>query len=279
MFAGSIRLFCFFLLVFPVYGVASDVTYASLDTALEKAVLVPYENNTQPRMVVSYDVKENAIVFPFRDMVAAAAFKRGDVLWLLFNRNTEMVFEPMLLVENEALVSIEHIQHYRYGVLRIRPREWESVSFVRKGYSWFLTFAPHDRSTYVQGVSFLADKEKGEYVRVDLSVSNHNEITFVDPDVGDEFLVVPSLFSDGGVKQGLRYIDFEVVPSIQGVFVQKFSDAVTLAFDTKGVNILGPSSRLLDASAMSAEDSSDDVSPEVEEDMPDSGTKTKGVSL
>ncbi len=175
------------------------------------------------------------IIFGFDEPTAAAAFRRGGRLWLVFDKATRVDTDLLAEQAGRFAPRIEQIGHRDATVLRIETKPGYNPSIASDGNSWTVDLAPQilkpDTSLVV---SFPPSRDAA------LSITTATAgaiLTLHDPEVGDVFYVVPVIESAHGIKEAHEFIDFRLLPSAQGVVVSPYSDRVDVRGRADGVSV------------------------------------------
>ncbi len=195
------------------------------------------------------------VTFPFSDDTPAAVFRRGDVVWMMFDTMTginQPAFSKDLadLAKNFTVVPDGDAQVVR---LDLSPKKLATLG--SEGKSWVLSIgdmllAP--TAPLVLGRRF--DKQGFGEVTADLGRPGRVH-EFKDPIVGDNLRVVTAYPPARGIERDLSYVDFEALHSVQGLVVRPEDDALTVGLDGNDAIIGAPGGLTLstaDASQLAA---------------------------
>lgn len=173
--------------------------------------------------------------FAWPEPVAAAAFERSGHLWLVFDRPGEVPLDR--LSGDDGILQAQQIQDSRAMVLRLKVRNDRFPTLRRKGAVWLLSLS--DRSggaqTAIPAVSQPHAKGGG---RIFLPATDSGKrLSVYDPEVGDELLVVPLLGDSVGVPVAQKFIQFELLASLQGIALRPISDDLRVKPLRNGIEI------------------------------------------
>jgi len=186
--------------------------------------------------------------FPFEEKTAAAIFRRGGNLWVVFDRLTRINTAQILADAGDFLRDIEQVPHERATILRLETIPGYNALSVRDDNRWEIVLAPQLlKPEDAMGVTTNAGSVPSVTVGPTLPGT---PLQMVDPEVGDAMRVVPVYASGAGVDQRFLFPDFRLLTSIQGVVVIPLSDRLDVRASEDRVIISASGGlRLTDASA------------------------------
>lgn len=178
------------------------------------------------------------LVYPWDVMVAAAAFKRGDSIWVVFERRVAVRHDDLLGASGERIESALMVTAGEATVIRYAARAGVRIAMERDGTTWRLDVkdtAVVPRSSLKlesktreggQAAPFVAVEEPGAVVQL------------TDPATGERFQVVPVIQSSLGLSQQALQTAGTFLNSAQGLAVvpanpfarlDRFRDGVMLS--------------------------------------------------
>lgn len=178
-----------------------------------------------------------------------AAFERGGALWLVFDRPAAAATDPVARlgahIEEVALLPHEDAAIYR---LVLRPG-WRP-SITRNGSAWRVKlWKARPRAPVVPPIQ-IADSG----VRVVVSGVRH-VVPVNDPEIGDELLVVPLANANLALPVLRRFVQFRILPSLQGLVLLRQADAVQIEALADGVLVSAENGLVVGAKPKVDEDS------------------------
>lgn len=186
--------------------------------------------------------------FPFEENTAAAIFRRGGNLWVVFDRLTRINTGQILADAGDFLRGIEQVPHERATILRLETIPGYNALSVRDDNRWEIVLAPQLlKPEDAMGVTTSA----GNVPSVTVGPTRPGSpLQMVDPEIGDEIRIVPVYASGAGVDQRFLFPDFRLLTSIQGVVVIPLSDRLDVRASEDRVIISASGGlRLTEASA------------------------------
>ncbi len=193
-----------------------------------------------------------AMRFEWSEPVGAAVFRRGDVLWVVFDKRTD--FDTAALVRDGGgmIRSAEQVPSTVGVVLRLTTAPGVNPSVKRSGLAWILEFM---EQPLLPSSPLQADAQPNSPLGARLFVSvpePGNIIAFQDPEMGDNLIAVPVIPLGHGVSQPWMYPQVQVLPTKQGVAIRPLSDDLRVRALRQGVEVT--SSGALQISSVSAEE-------------------------
>lgn len=209
----------------------------------------PSRQQTSLTPVISTVGSTVRVAFPFEQDTAAAVFRRGDTVWLLFDTST-VINAP---TQNDALASIadrfEVMPAGETEVVRIDLSNERLATLGSEGRSWVLSLGdvllnPTEPLT----LSRVRDKEGHYQMLADMNrpAKVHQ---FRDPNVGDLLYVATAYPPARGAARNLQYVDFAALRSVHGLVVKPETDELQVGLDGKNAVISTQEGLTLSAAA------------------------------
>ncbi len=166
--------------------------------------------------------------FPFSVDAAAAVFFRGPVLWAVFDKPARVDTRIVALSNNPILISAKQIEDEEFTALAFKVAPGYFIAVERRRSTWQidLTKEPPQSGKYLEIVRD-PEADAGGVVHV-ISANPIGPYKFIDPYVGDAMLVTPVLESGHGLAERRRFVEFEMIKSIQGLAVIPFTDKIEM---------------------------------------------------
>lgn len=192
-----------------------------------------------PRIVaetaVAVDVKRTGeglrLGFAFASPTPAALFRRGDVMWLVFD-STMPIDAASIRRDGGALIAdTSNVRLDKGQALRIRLARPQLASLTSddpagSGLSWSVMFADvrQTPSEPLAAIRNISDPGKAN-VSVSLAHAGTKH-RLIDPDAGDALTVITALPPARGFIRRQDFVEFSLLESIHGLVVQLNSDDV-----------------------------------------------------
>ncbi|MBX2831424.1 MAG: hypothetical protein KTR23_09635 [Rhodospirillales bacterium] len=182
------------------------------------------------QVTVDQTATELSLGFPFGQPGGAAVWSRAGFLWMAFDVRAALDLDTVRQEAAQIIGVIEQIDSPYATVLRMTIPEGVGLYTTN-------TSAGDWRVTFQQGVMQPIEKlgpsiELDDQTRARLIVPLAEVgpiIPVDDPEVGDTLRVVTTTQSGYGIEVALRYPEFEVLPSVQGVVVAPMNESVQVA--------------------------------------------------
>ncbi|NIY76793.1 tetratricopeptide repeat protein [Thalassospira sp. HF15] len=192
----------------------------------------PIERESIGDLVVTVDqtATELSLDFPFGQPGGAAVWSRAGFLWLAFDVRANLNLDSVRQQAAQIIGVVEQIESPYATIVRMT---------IPEGIGLYTTQSDNGdwRVTMQQGIMQPVEKlgpsiELDEQTRARLIVPLGDVgpiIPIEDPEVGDTLRVTTTTQNGYGIEVALRYPEFEVLPSVQGVVVAPMNDSVQVA--------------------------------------------------
>jgi len=227
---------------------------APLDLRPPAMIPAPRNPDRLPDDAATLDIEveselDGALIrFPFDEPTAAALFRRGGRLWIVFDRIVRIDPERIIAVAGDFVRDVEQVPHDSATILRLTTIAGYNALSARDGAAWEIVLAPQLLKPEL-AMDVRANIGSVPSVTVGPTLPG-TPISIVDPEIGDEFQVVPVREAGDGVARRHAFPDFRLLVSIQGVAVVPVSDRVDVrAGDDRVIITAVGGLRLTDASA------------------------------
>lgn len=187
---------------------------------------------------------ETSIRFNWRKSVAAAVYRRNNVLWIVFDRSRRIDVPSVRVAGKVLFKSVEQLWVPDVSVLRLAMASPYEVSAKRDGTTWIVTVGPEPKpAARPSRVSTDYTSRGGARIVVEAKDAKH-AIRLHDPDLGDMTYVIPLAASSLGTPSGRRFLDFELLATAQGIVVAPIADKLQVRV-ARGRVTIGRSGGLL----------------------------------
>ncbi len=176
------------------------------------------------------------VAFPFERDTAAAVFRRGDVVWMLFE-TPAAIEAPQNADALDAIASgFEVIPAGNTKVVRLDLSRERLATLGSEGRSWVLSLGDVLLNPTEPLTSQRARDEAG-HLRMTVDVQTPSQVhQFRDPVAGDMLTVVTAFPPARGVMRDLDYVDFSMLRSVHGLVVRPVNE--TLQVEIEGTTAL-----------------------------------------
>jgi tetratricopeptide (TPR) repeat protein len=182
--------------------------------------------------------------FPWRAPLGAAAFRRGDAIWLVFDSRAavDLTQAPHGLPQ---LGRIEQIADAHATALRIAAPASTQAALTNQGAAWTLALGP--AATPPEAVNLRADLQATPAgLRAQMAGAT-GVFWLRDPAVGDKIAVVTALGPAKGNLTRRTFVDAAVLASAQGLAFEPFVSDLTVTTDGDVVHVARPNGMALSA--------------------------------
>ncbi|WP_461386114.1 tetratricopeptide repeat protein [Devosia sp.] len=193
-----------------------------------QSALTPTVSSVGPTVRVS---------FPFEQDTAAAVFRRGDIVWMLFDTSAT-INKPAY---SEALASIasgfEIIPAGGVKVVRLDLATERLATLGSEGRSWVLSLGDVLLSP-TEPVAFSRQRDDEGLFRMTADLQRPSQVhLFRDPVVGDVLRVVTAFPPARGVARNQKFVDFAALRSIHGLVLKPFNDEIEVGIEGQNASI------------------------------------------
>src|SRR5581483_8097318 len=192
------------------------------------------------------------LTFPFTGATPAAAFRRDNYVWAVFDTTAELDLSALDAVASHTIESAALLRSDGAAVLRIKLERPQLVSMIPESSSWTMTLGdavvqPTQPLALTRNIAGAA--RSSVIIPFDHPQHLHR---LHDPDIGDTLMVVTGLGPARGFLKTQDFVEFRALASIQGVAIQPLADDLTATFSTDKIVIGRPAGLTLSASAYGA---------------------------
>ncbi len=186
--------------------------------------------------------------FDWSKPTAAAVFRRGSMLWIVFEGATPLDLTEPLRATDGLIASIDPLPAAKATVLRLVPRDGVNPSVRRVDNAWIVELRP--QQAHAEAPIAVEVHPEAETPDVLFGVREAGEPLWLrDPEVGDMLAVVPVGALGRGVGEEQDFVDFVTLPSVQGIALRPNADDLAVARADAGVQVTRPGGLLLSAAA------------------------------
>ncbi len=200
----------------------------------------------------SDDVNVVTLRFDWDEPVGAAVFRRAGFLWVAFDRPTAIDIDQLRQAGGNIIKGIEQMGVPQATVLRMATLAGINPRLRRDGLAWLLDFRKQPIEA-VTSITVKAQPESPVGARLFLPLPEPGApIGVTDPEVGDNFVIVPVIPLGHGM--GLEYIYPQVrfLPTSQGIVILPRNDDIRVRTLRQGIEISSSAELLI--SEVTAED-------------------------
>jgi hypothetical protein len=189
------------------------------------------------------------LLFPFRAPTAAAVFRRGDTLWLVFDAATAIDLTRLRQDAGRTVLAASAAGDGKGQVVRLRlDRPYLSAAFT-EGDAWVVTLGDSvqepTRPLAVERVVNVPTHASAAIAFADA----HAVHALRDPDAGARLFVVTGPAPARGLAKTQEFVEFRALASTQGIAIEPLADDVTVEAVPERVVIARPNGLTLTPAA------------------------------
>lgn len=175
--------------------------------------------------------------FDWDEPVAAAVFRRADILWVAFDRPKEFDLAALHAAGNNVIRGIGQVPAEQGTVLRMETVAGVNPSVRRDGLAWLLDFVKQPLLPQTP-IEAQAQATASAGARVFLPVPEPGAALVIDdPEVGDTLVVVPVIPLGYGIGAPYEFPELRILPTSQGVVVRPAIDTLRVRSLRQGVEL------------------------------------------
>lgn len=200
------------------------------------------------------------LTFNWSIPVAAAVFVRAGVLWAVFDSPAR--FDIVGETADPAIIRrLAPIGSRGHTVARFALGEGYSPTVVLEDTVWHIDIGVGRAA--VRPVKVEVTSAPDEPSRIFLARDNPgNEVLIVDPVVGDELAIIPLFDAGFGSAPARRFVDVELLETVQGIALRPISDSISVRALRDGVEVTSLSGLRLSDPPSEEEIGTQEVEPE-----------------
>ncbi|MEX0815325.1 MAG: hypothetical protein WD014_06580, partial [Dongiaceae bacterium] len=221
----------------PAPAAASPPTEAAAEkppaevAALTSTAPSPADGTLTPVQVAA-DEDGAVLRIPWTEPAAAAVFRRGGAVWLVFDRPAAFDLREVVAAGHPALGTVTQPVN-TVAVLRLAGAAAPRLS--RDGADWLIDFRAQSERPDV-AIPQRVDLRAPGGARLVLETERPAAaVELVDPELGDRLLVTPVPGLGEGVAEGRDWPDFRLLATVQGIAVAPRGAGIALRAEARAV--------------------------------------------
>lgn len=172
--------------------------------------------------------------------VGAAAFRRGDSVWIVFDAPAELDVRGFQVADARLIQGGETVRGPDHAAVRLDVSPGVQIAADQGGARWVFTIA-EARSVAPAPAAVQRLSRAGEPGRVRVGLAGaRRALGLVDPVLNDRLLIVTADAPARGVFTERRYLEMTVLASAHGIVVEPRADDLTATVEAQAVILSRP---------------------------------------
>ncbi len=219
---------------------------AAQATSTSAAPIMPPAEVAQTTLALTAESKDGRTIlhFPWTERVAVTAFRRGNRDYLYFSKAVTMDTSALQALQDIANVAVSPLDK---GTLLTfeTPHKGLILDKALNEYAWHmqLTDAALPPLHPIRSAPQTEPPLKPHVMMPALEITD--PITYDDPATGDTLILVPSYRAGDGVFPSREFVEFELLPTAQGIVVRPKAENLRVARLRNGMKITSPQGLVL----------------------------------
>ncbi len=211
----------------PVAEPATDAAAAPLDPNAIRVAAKQQGENVSLR-------------FPFAGPTPAAVFNRADMLWLVFDTKADIDLAALKDDQSHTIKSATVTRQQGAAVVRIRLERPRLTSVATDGPAWIINIGS-EAGDQLRSLAVTRSSAGSEQANITVAMADPRALhRLADPEASDQLLVVTALAPARGFVNSQDFVEFRVLPSVQGIVVEPLADDIKLALFSDRVSLTRP---------------------------------------
>ncbi|HUO21040.1 MAG TPA: endoglucanase [Caulobacteraceae bacterium] len=176
--------------------------------------------------------------FAWKNPLGAAAFRRGDALWLVFDTPAKLDLSNAP-PQTPIFKSVRAVSGDGFSAIRVESPSTAVARAWADGGTWTLAIGAGPQPWPAPVNAERDNAAPLPTLRAQIAGAT-KAVWIDDPAVGDRIGVVTALAPSKGMASRRAFVDFNLLPSAQGLALEPIADDLTVSFDTDWVRISRP---------------------------------------
>jgi tetratricopeptide (TPR) repeat protein len=188
--------------------------------------------------------------FPWKSPLGAAAFRRGEAVWLVFDTPVKLDVSGAPAATS-AFKGLQVVNGADYSAVRIASPSTVAVKAWAEGSVWTVALGP---GLQRPASPIKALRDPGNPIpSLQAGMAGATKVVWLaDPVVGDRIAAVTALSPSKGMAGQRAFVDLTLLPSAQGLALEPKAQDLTLAIDGEWVRISRPKGLTLSSASVRA---------------------------
>jgi tetratricopeptide (TPR) repeat protein len=182
--------------------------------------------------------------FDWTEPVAAAVFRRAGAVWVVFDRAVQIAPDILKRAAGNAVRDVSQVPSKDGTILRFETVAGINAIPRRDGLAWIIDLARVDMKPATR-VDLKAQPDSPVGARIFVPVPEPGKaIPVVDPEAGDNIVVIPVIPLGHGIDQAWVYPQLAVLPTAQGVVIKPWVDDLRIRPLRQGIEVTSAGGKL-----------------------------------
>ncbi len=188
-----------------------------------------------PTLNVTSVGAETRIALAWPEPVAAAVFRHGDHVWMVFPRREPFDLQKLRKQFGPGVESLRRVEHAQATVLAARVGADIRVRVAHERNVWTIALKPENGAPSLPDVRLAISRNGIEQAALPLPGAE-TPIRFVAPETGSVLSVVPSraTAAAGGER---TFVTFRILPAAQGGVIEALADGLVVGAERGAITI------------------------------------------
>ncbi len=200
--------------------------------------------------VVALEVSDDGggrdIAFPFAGPAAAAVFRRGDAVWIVFDQEVDLRLPPELK-DGMIIQDARWTHNDGFTAMRLTVPTAGSLSVQNDGLVWRVRLGGHALDTQPSQVTIVRDDSAG-VPGLNVNLAGATKVAWIkDPAVGDRMAVIPARAPVKNLVAARTTLEATFASTAQGVAIVQMTPDVKVVLDGDLVEVSRPDGLTLSA--------------------------------
>lgn len=188
-----------------------------------------------PTLNVTRDGAETRLLVAWPEPVAAAVFRLGDDIWMVFSRREAFDLEKIQAQLGPGIAQIRRIEHAQATLLAVRARPEIRAHVTQQRNVWTVALKPDGNAPAAPEAKLAISRNGIEQAALPLPGAE-TPVTFVAPEAGSALHVAPSR-ATAAVEGRRTFVTFRILPAAQGGVIEALADGLVVGAERGAITI------------------------------------------
>ena len=209
-------------------GMQADDTDGTVPVVAEGGPIAPHVTNMGGTIRVA---------FPFDHDTAAAVFRRGDTVWMVFDTDQQILPPSPADALSAIATNVEVVAAGDTKVVRMDLSTDRLATLGSEGRSWVLSLGDVLLNA-TEPITLSRQRDEEGLFEMAADVEHPGKVHVLrDPIVGDTLRVVTVMPPAKGLARDLQFVDFAALKSAHGLVIEPHNESLDVAVEDNGVLI------------------------------------------